>query len=382
MLEHGEPEQIELFVVDVLDVTFSDMQSMEFPLYSVSKKPEKRDFIFEHNDTTIEFKASEQGLPTIYDKDLIVYAISHVVKEFRVLEKKARENAKKANVPFSIDDVVVPSVTFDAQEFLIFANRSTGGDAYENLVLTIERLTGSRIRTNMKIGGVVSDEWRHLVGNIGMESKEKTRRDGTKYIVPDRITVDVGTSLQPVVRAYEVLALSRDYFKLKPTNRRVYELARKHTGQQSKWAIGVDKLKKKVGSKMANRNFRLTIKEMAKEDNLPDYKMEYVPHERTSKLDQVVFRPRSEFRKAYKAPERKKVSLPALSPSTVEEAKSLLSDSQSGVDIYTAEVEWREYHKNNPAYISDHNKAFLGWCKKYLVEPSKAVKREPIILDH
>ena len=50
------------------------------------------------------------------------------------------------------------------------------------------------------------------------------------------------------IRAREILTLHRDYFRLrKPIERRVYEIARKHCGQQDEWKIGLVTLLKKIG---------------------------------------------------------------------------------------------------------------------------------------
>ncbi len=53
--------------------------------------------------------------------------------------------------------------------------------------------------------------------------------------------------LYNAVAAREVLTLNRDYFRLDGgLERRLYELARKHCGQQTKWAVRMELLHKKV----------------------------------------------------------------------------------------------------------------------------------------
>ncbi len=76
----------------------------------------------------------------------------------------------------------------------------------------------------------------------------------------------------------EVLTLSRDYFRLSGgLERRLYELARKHCGHQTKWTIGVDLLHKKTGSTATLRKFRELLKKTAETDALPDYQILYDP---------------------------------------------------------------------------------------------------------
>jgi hypothetical protein len=61
-----------------------------------------------------------------------------------------------------------------------------------------------------------------------------------------------------IIQSSEVLTLSRDYFRLrKPIERRIYEIARKHCGEQDEWHVSLPLLHKKVGSTSTDRKFRL-----------------------------------------------------------------------------------------------------------------------------
>ncbi len=65
------------------------------------------------------------------------------------------------------------------------------------------------------------------------------------------------------IRHNEVLTLHRDYFRLrKPIERRIYELARKHCGQQPSWKVSVDVLLKKSGSKSKDFEFRRAVRNL------------------------------------------------------------------------------------------------------------------------
>jgi len=73
-----------------------------------------------------------------------------------------------------------------------------------------------------------------------------------------------------------VLTLNRDYFRIrKPLDRRIYELARKHCGAQSKWHVTMKVLYEKSGSRDALRNFRMAIKMLAESGELPDYRIAF-----------------------------------------------------------------------------------------------------------
>jgi hypothetical protein len=76
--------QGDLFVCDVADAVLKDiMPQMENPFYSLSKKPDMKVRRYEHNGNWLEPIPSYIGLATIYDKDILIYCISHLVQSIR-----------------------------------------------------------------------------------------------------------------------------------------------------------------------------------------------------------------------------------------------------------------------------------------------------------
>jgi plasmid replication initiation protein len=74
-----------------------------------------------------------------------------------------------------------------------------------------------------------------------------------------------------IIQGSEVLTLSRDYFRLrKPTDRRIYEVVRKHCGEQDEWSISLELLQKKVGASSHRWEFKSMVKELVERDHLPD----------------------------------------------------------------------------------------------------------------
>jgi plasmid replication initiation protein len=85
------------------------------------------------------------------------------------------------------------------------------------------------------------------------------------------------------VLSHEVLTLHRQYFRLSGgLERRVYELCRKHCGNQETWSIHLPLLYKKSGSKAPLRRFRYEMKQLATYNMLPDYSISFDPQ--TDKL--------------------------------------------------------------------------------------------------
>ena len=90
------------------------------------------------------------------------------------------------------------------------------------------------------------------------------------------IAVEVTLSkwLFNAVQAHEVLTINSDYFRLRrPIERRLYELARKHCGDQARFVIGLELLQEKCGSRSSLKEFRRSLRELIREDTLPDYRM-------------------------------------------------------------------------------------------------------------
>ena len=55
----------------------------------------------------------------------------------------------------------------------------------------------------------------------------------------------------------------------------MYELCRKHCGNQATWSIGLELLHKKSGSRSPLRNFRIAIRELAESNSLPEYRLKF-----------------------------------------------------------------------------------------------------------
>ena len=66
--------QLDFFVCDILDANpKDDLGSMEHPLFTLSKNPDTRIRLYEHNGNTVKIVPSALGLATIFDKDILIY---------------------------------------------------------------------------------------------------------------------------------------------------------------------------------------------------------------------------------------------------------------------------------------------------------------------
>ena len=319
--------QHDLFICDVADAVLKDvMQHMEHPFYSLSKKPETTIKRYENGDKWLQITPSVKGLATLYDKDILIYCISQIMAKLKDGE------------------AVSPRVRINSRELLIFTNRGTSGREYQSLLDALDRLEGTRIRTNI----VTGDE--EQVDGFGLIDASSIRR---KHGLDGRLLwceVKLSDWVFNAIRNEEVLTLHRDYFRLrKPIERRVYEIARKHCGQQKTWRITLAKLLLKTGSQSPQKRFRQMIRQLAEHDHLPDYHVTF-----EDEADMVVFTNRGTMSPAQLV----EGSIPPLQSDTYEEARH----AAPGWDVRFLEREWRDWCVEPPR---NADRAFIWFCRKW-----------------
>lgn len=324
--------QSDLFVCDVADAVLKDiMPQMEHPFYSLSKKPEMTARRYEHNGNWLEIIPSYKGLATIYDKDILIYCISQLMEKLKAGE------------------AVSPRVRITSHDLLLFTNRGTSGRDYQALSEGIDRLAGTRIKTNIRTGDEEQEDTFGLVDAATLRRKHGV--DGRLLWVE----VKLSDWVMNAVQAQEVLTLHRDYFRLrKPIERRIYELARKHCGRQPSWKVSLELLLKKCGSQSPEKRFRQMIKFIAHHDHLPDYRVTY-----DEATDQVIFYNRESWWDHSQPLPAAAQELPPLSARSIEEAKAVAP----GYDVYALEQDWREWWASSGKPTLDNPAAaFVGFC--------------------
>jgi plasmid replication initiation protein len=253
VLQKDRHPNLDFFIADLTTWNLKDDQaSMEHPMFSLAKSPDTSIRRYEHNSNTITIIPSVVGMPTIWDKDILIYCCSQLI-----------EGIKQGREPKQI-------VRLTAYDLLVCTNRSTGQRGYNLLKQAFQRLQGVSITTNITTGGVRINkgfgliEWWEIIEKSPINSRMV------------RVEVKLSDWLYHAVTNLEVLTLHRDYFRLDGgIERRLYELCRKHCGAQPTWSIGLELLYKKSGSKEPLRNFRIAIKKLTESNHLPDYRLRF-----------------------------------------------------------------------------------------------------------
>ncbi len=322
--------QYDLFICDVADAVLKDMMAnMEHPFYSLSKKPETAVRRYEHNGQWIQITPSVKGLATIYDKDILIYCISQLMAKLKAKEKVSQR------------------VRINSRELLVFTNRGTSGRDYMALIEALDRLEGTRIRTNVRTSSEEQSDGFGLID--GSSVRRKHGLDGRLLWCEVKLSDWVFNAIQ----AQEVLTLHRDYFRLrKPIERRVYEIARKHCGQQDEWRIGLELLLKKSGSQSPLKRFRQLLGHLVQHDHLPDYSVSFDPES-----DMVTFRNRGSMALSLHSP--------SWEGSLDQDAYDAAREAAPSWDVYYLEREWRRWLGENEIEPKMPARHFVKFCRSW-----------------
>lgn len=265
---------LNLFVSDFLSWNpKGERHSMEHPFFGLSKNKDTKARHYESPDgkARLEIFPSSLGIPTIWDKDLLIYT-STLIREAMNRGVLGSENQ---------------TIRIDIWNFLESTVRGDGSRQRKALIDTLQRLRGCTIETTIETNGTGYTEGFGLIDSYKVATKTKTGKIASLEIkVCDWLYGAIWNDTR------EMLSISRDYFRLEGgIERRLYELARKHCGNQPYWKVGVEVLWKKSGSTAKLKEFRRKIfKGQVDLGTLPDYRVILKPEE-----DQLWF-----FSKHYK----------------------------------------------------------------------------------
>lgn len=244
--------QIEIFLADEVEISTirDEIASMEHPFFAL-KSGDNRTREYRNGNITVTIRSTDLGIATIFDKDIWIYALSKL--------QYAINNGEKVN----------PKIYFTPYDFLVTTNREIGGRTYRDLEKALHRLKGTVITTNIKhseskqetVSFGLIDSWRILE-----EKKGKLDIGMIEIILP--------SWLFEAVEKRKILKISMDYFRIRRAiDRRIYEIARKHCGNQYNFEISLEKLFLKSGSTASKAEFKRSIKILANNNGLPDYEV-------------------------------------------------------------------------------------------------------------
>lgn len=321
--------QKDFFILDISDVVpKDDTASMEHPMFSLATKPDMRHLLYKNGENSLEIIPSSLGLPSIKDKDILIFCISQLMHR----KNRGEEIGKR--------------VRFSARELMMATNRNTDGREYKRVEKAFQRLQGTQFKTSIRTGSKKEVRIFSLIdeGGYVMREEGEWRLDYCEVVLSDWF--------MRAIEANEVVSISEDYFRLRrPLERRIYEIARKHCGSQKRWHIKLANLQDKTGSNAPLKKFRLNIRQIIEGDHLPFYTLELTAD------DLVIFRPRQN---------RVTVAADIVLPEWAEEKAREIA-REKGWDYHALRANWMNFAheatgKGNPP--QNAGAAFVAYCKK------------------
>ena len=256
--------------------TKADVPSMEFPLFSLSKQKDVRLRQFVHGERSLKIIPTMVGAATVFDKDLLLFVGSQIVE--------ARNKGQQ----------VSRTVQVDTAAFLNATNRGDGRKSYKAIVEMLQRLRGTTIQTDIPTGNdeIMQTEGFGMIDQYKVLSSKTKTHGGQKIELVYSFTVTINEWLYNSLLSYDILTIDPDYFSLsKAIERRIYEIARKYCGDKPIWKINIDLLSEKVGTKRERFKFRNELRQIMRDDHLPQYK---IALDLSKSPDDVVFYTRDE----------------------------------------------------------------------------------------
>lgn len=248
-----EPSQAELFELQDVGTRWSlkdSVASMELPIFSLSKNANTRIRTYSRGAQTVRIIPSAVGAATVFDKDILIYCISQIIKANDAKLKISRR------------------VKIDVYSFLKSIRRSTGGTAYESIIDMCRRLKGTIIETNVKSNEKERLEGFGLIENYKIIQYTKNGKGALE------VELTISEWLYRAALSTHILTLDPEYFSLsQPLERRLYALGRKHCGDAPWFLINLKLLQTKAGSEQEARYFKQDIKAVLKKNRLPNYKL-------------------------------------------------------------------------------------------------------------
>ena len=334
LIPHRHPP--DLFVADLATPPLKDLaEHLEFPFFGLAPQPHHgiRRFEDEHGNY-IDLLPGPYGLPTLFDQDILIYCMSVAMAEIR----------RGCPVP--------ERVQMTASDLLQFANRPTGGRQYAAVEGAIHRLTTLTLKTNLRGEEATYTELFGIVDRASMVRRHN-RRDRPGALLG--CSVVLSAWIREALEERRVLTLHDDYFRLRtPMERAVYQLVRKHCGEQREWKIGLGKLQAKVGSSRRIPDFRRHIRTVTKrwrDQDFLGYRIGFGDDLLVARYDGGPRRVAGD-----RQPRERR-----LTPGTLETVRREHPDLDPG----RMEMVWRSWAAGKAEAPRNAQAAFLGFCRRY-----------------
>lgn len=202
----------------------------------------------------VEFTPSPTGLPTLRDADVLNYCASWLTSA--AIDERQEDLSS--------------SLRFSVQDFLGFSRRGKGGKQEEGLVQSLDRLTGSHIRTNTHPFFVEGEDETTSFSYLNNYQVKRNNNGGLESAVVELPGRFIRYATRPPAGS---AMLHPDYLGLSNTRRAIYLIAVLFGGTRSPSSFAIDKLQKMIGSNTRVREFKQEMLKL-QDQGLPEYQVE------------------------------------------------------------------------------------------------------------
>lgn len=310
-----------------------DLATMQHPMFTLSTRKDTRIIKYETNSKnerkTVYIKPSVDGLPTIFDKDILIFCLSVLMQE----KNKGNKISK--------------TIRLTAHDLLKSTGRDTGGRAYNLLKQSLDRLASVYIKTDIETNDTRVEEGFHVLDGWSVIENKNERMDKIQITVSDWFFNSVTGS--------QVLSINPKYYELrKPLEKRLYEIARKFCGNQIKFSIGFEKLFELSGSAdKSKKSFKQKLLKVINDNELPDY---YVYFDNSN--EKITFFNRN-----------KQEAIEGIRGNILDNLKKIIKEAKTGWDLNNLILEFKLYcdQKGDP---KDYYGALTGFVKNKIKNPA------------
>jgi len=207
---------------------------------------------FDLDGQFFEITPSATGLPTVRDKDVLIYCVSWLANA--LFDERHKDLSR--------------NLRFTARDFLVFSKRGVGGAQYDGLAQALDRLAGSKITTNICSPGEIkecSDSFNLI--RYEAERDRDGRIDAVRIELPERL-------YHCATDWTQVCAIHPDYFSLTPLNRRIYILAKIRCGEWQPWGVSLNELHRLTGCSSPLHKFKNSVQGLLTDNAILEYRVE------------------------------------------------------------------------------------------------------------
>jgi len=251
-------DQLDLFYAIPGDLPWrDDRESMTVPMLSLAQQKRVKPIEWTSSDGKLWCRVtanSHFGMASIYDFDVILWAISQV--------NQALERDLKTS----------PTLHFQPHDLLKSIGRGVGGDHYKRLKTALERLNSTTVQTSIRADKRMSEAMFSWLETWTHDTDEETGRSiGMTITLPSWL-------YRGIIEERAILAIPPEYFNIKSGLARwLYRLARRHAGKQpGGWRFLIRGLHGRSGSTQRFPQFTQSLRRIVDRDDLPEYHLEII----------------------------------------------------------------------------------------------------------